>query len=128
MKIILPLLLITLFLTGWHKPPTDIEIQRQAVGTWQNTPSVSNAVRIVNEIHSDGSFSTKRLDATNDIEMDGNWKVQDGFIVLTRTNMTGTASLTLGPSVQRYKIVQINKDEILIHLDGDNNLFTMTRK
>jgi len=128
MKLIFQLAVLSLFLIGCHKPPTDVEIYQQVIGTWKNAPSASDTVTILSEMRSDGSFFSKWLGATNDNEVDGIWKVQDGFMVMTMTNVPSTIARSLGSMVQRYKIVQIDNEKFVSHLEGDTNLFTMTRQ
>ena len=128
MKFIVLLFALSLVLTSCSKPPTDAQIRQQVVGTWQPAPSSSDTTTIQNEMRSDGSFVSKWSSATNDIELTGSWKVQGGIVVLTLTNAEGTAARSLGPPVQRYKIVRISKSEMVFQIGADTNLITMTRR
>lgn len=80
------------------------------------------------DMRPDGSFISKWLGATNDIELTGRWEVQGGIIVMTMTNAQGVAARSLGPPVQRYKVVHINKSEMVFQMSGVTNLITVERR
>lgn len=121
MRLLVLLSVLSLFLTSCSKAPTDAQIRRQVVGTWQPTSSRSGTT--VDEMRPDGSFSSKWTSDGKDHELTGTWDVQGGFLVATFTNDQGK---TL---VQREKIARISKSEMVCWLDGHTNVITvMTRQ
>jgi hypothetical protein len=122
------LVVVSVLLRQHFRPLSDAEIRQKVVGTWSVPPSASDTATIINEIHSDGSFVSKWSSATSDISLEGRWDVQGGSVVLTLTNAHGTDLHSLGPPVQHYTIVRINKSEMVSHLGGYTNLIVMKRR
>ena len=118
MKLIVLLFFMGFFLTSCRKAPTDTQIRRQVVGTWQSGKST-----IVVEMRPDGSFTTRLSSGGNDHGVGGAWNVQGGFLVLTGTNTVGKTV------VERDKIVRINKSEMVCQMDGrTNSIKVLSRK
>ncbi|MDB6066808.1 MAG: hypothetical protein JWR26_3016 [Pedosphaera sp.] len=54
--------------------------------------------------------------------MQGTWRVDGGFFVLTMTNAVGSAPHADLGEVQRYKIVSMNDHDLVLQMDGKTNL------
>ena len=63
---------------------------------------------------------------TNLMEMQGTWSIEDGYLVITMTNLVGMDRKEYGESTQRYKIAQIGSKYWTFHLH--NGLATMLRQ
>lgn len=114
---------LCLLLTACNQSSPDAQLRRQVVGTWRPTSLTSARTNTVDELRADGSFSSKWAGGGRNRELLGAWQVQNGFLVVTATNPLGSII------VQRSRIVQISKDEMVCQLDANTNLtIVMTRQ
>ena len=123
-------LLFIAILLAWQrsKPPSDAEIRQKIAGTWTPVSSSGHPFAATTEMSPDGGFISRWKMATNEITIEGNWNVQDGFVALTMTNVVGADPHSLGAPVQRFKIVQIGNRQMVSYIGSPTNLTTMERR
>lgn len=102
MRILFPVLALSLLLAGCSKPPSDAHIRRHIVGTW--SPTSSHTVTIF----PNGSLKVLHPDAT----LEGTWTVDDGFVTETITNITGSLPGVIVGQTARYEVLRINEFEL----------------
>ena len=101
--------------------------QRSLVGTWV---SQWNFISFTNTIAPDGSYVCDRvhtitngvwLSRTVDVQMRGTWKIENGILVNTTTNITGSSRVKTVPVAYGH-ILRADADELVIKWnDNDSN-------
>ena len=100
--------------------------QRSLVGTWV---SEWNFISMTNTIAPDGSYVCHRvhtitngvwLSRTVDVEMRGTWKLENGLLVNTTTNITGSSRVKTVPVAYGH-IVRADANELVIKWDKNES-------
>jgi hypothetical protein len=113
MRFILPLFLVSLFLTACGRGDSK---QQQLTGTW--VADFPNGVRSTSTVHPDGSYSARLDGYTNGsvITLEGHVRLEDGVIVDTCTKHSQTN--TRVPFVTHGYIVHMDSHEIIAKWEG----------
>ena len=118
MKHTVTLFALSLLLVGCKRHLSDSEISRKAVGVW-TTPHTT----VTTDIRSDGSYFTSG--ASNGTA--GSWHVENGYIVVIITNVSGHV-VTWGESApSRFKVVSIDNHQMTFVPEGKTDQFTLTK-
>jgi hypothetical protein len=126
MRCVSSLLVISLLVTGCHQ--RDTELRQGMFGTW--IPNSETNCTII--LARNGTFTTKfmavRTNVTKELIYEGTWRVTDGFHTLTITNASGYEPHQPVGTVERYKIVRLDKNELVCQNAGDTNHLVYRRK
>ena len=79
-------------------------------------PTSSNTLTI----RPDGSLQIVHTNAT----IDGLWQVDDGYLIMTMTNVTGSDPQTHVGQIARYKVDRIDDHDLVCHIDGQTSSLT----
>ena len=116
-------ILLLLAICGWVT--RDFEISRRILGTWKST-----SFPVAFTFNPNGNFLTKwsGTDSSSNLTIEGKWKIDDGFVVLNVTNVTGPESGShphVG-DIERSKIIRIRNNELIY--SGDKNVLIAKRE
>jgi len=117
MKIIIQLCALGLLLAGCSKVPSDVDVRKKVLGAWKMP-----AGRAIVTFDPNGTCVTKIPGV--DLTMQGTWRVDGGFFVLTITNAIGSETHSALGEVQRYKIVSMSDRDLVLQMEGKTNLVT----
>lgn len=101
MRFTFTFVLLGLLLAGFHR---DANLTQQIAGAWKHEGGFDVT------ISPDGSFSS----GSSSVSYQGTWQVVADELVITITNVTGTKEHEPGGSVDRMKIVQIDKSHLTL--------------
>ncbi len=106
MRFAFPFVLIGLLVAGCQR--RDAKLTQQIAGEWKHEGGFDMT------ISSDGSFSS----GSSDVAYQGTWQVSAGELVATITNATGTKKHEPVGSIDRMKIVQVDKSHLTLESSG----------
>jgi len=98
--------------SGTNQPMTDVEIRQKIVGTWTLDDPQSQGTFAIN---ADGTLVAKGNDGTRSVEMNMNWQVNNGFLIVSGKDNNGAAE------GDTNKILTLN-DHALILQDEDDTV------
>ena len=109
MKYALPILCLTLFLSGCGN--NDAKLQEQLTGTW--VADLGNNIRSMNVINSKGNFAARFIGYTNstEIRIEGTFKVTGGALIETVTKSSVKTEKV--PFMVRGQIIRLNSQEMV---------------
>lgn len=118
MKQTVTLFALGLLLAGCKRHLSDSEISRKAVGVWTTSDTA-----ITTEMRSDGTYITSG--ASNGTA--GLWNVEDGYIVVTITNVSGHVVASGVYARPRFKVVGIDNHQMTFVPQGNTTSVTLTK-
>lgn len=114
--------LIATILAACSTKRNEAKVREKLLGTWRADWDASRTL----ENRADGSFVTKfTIDRTNAVTIEGEWRVQGGFIVGTMTNSSWPNVVT---GAESNKIISVSENKLVVlGRDGGTNELVLSR-
>jgi hypothetical protein len=104
------LIAVALFSLHHYKRPNDADLRKRVVGSW-----IGPSDKLELTMNSDGNYISKFTRKGIGYEFEGTWMIKDGFLIytLTTNNTTNTKHTLHVGSVEKFRIIHVNEEELI---------------